>query len=192
MVCSTCAPLYGAINRRPEVLIRAVKKLQPHLLAEFSAHDAEQMATDRADTKADLEALASLRESLGIDHTYDLITTIADFSQGFDRYKKRSEELVVENTILADRVSVLERSQEWVEQHRQQIGEALGNPEVPLGDISAVVRSLFVMPPPGTLPGENFASLRVAAPNIDSHLLDLVIDYPGIPLERIALLREAV
>lgn len=163
--------------------------IQTAALLDSAQHNKFLNATFLARAKADLETLQTLREKLGdFGGSFDPITALAELTNAFYRHKNRAEALVAENTILADRVSELETAQAVHEQVLEQIGEVVHCEGCHPGELPSRVAAALVG---GPLLPQPTLSAPPACP-LDSHLLDLVLEFPGIPLERIALIREAV
>jgi len=135
-----------------------------------------------------ISQLEAIRQSSVVtDPSSDLVADVLNKIASRDRLLEMCERFAAEKNILADRVSELETAQAVHEQVLEQIGEVVHCEGCHPGELPSRVASALVGGP--LLPQPT--SVTHPCP-LDSHLLDLVLEFPGIPLDRIALIREAV
>lgn len=113
--------------------------------------------------------------------------------QAFDKLKTEHGRIKEEYTMTVDRLHELEQQHAAHLQVFAQLADLVeGSPEYP-AELPARFAALLSKAATDAIVGAGHASkLLPQSSAIDSHLLDLVLDFPGIPLERIAVIREAV
>jgi hypothetical protein len=171
------------------VLVRAINKLRPQLLGNGNAvKDCDQSPSEH-DPQRHAAFLVRLREITGqaSGPVEDLLDAVGELFQTVDRYRQTAERLTMENAALAEQLSDAAKKIELRcagcddEETVNAIIKLLGlNEDAFHDEVVDAVRELKT--------SRNGDLDRV----LDSYLLDLLIEYPHIGVERIAVIREAV
>ena len=176
-ICSTCANIYANVNQRIAAVVKAVVTMNK------AGEVVAALAPDQVVIKVENETFNQIAKAVGYsgDNGQELLDSVALLTQGFDRYRQQAERLAAENTALAEQLS---RARGVCEGLSCLTIDALIKmlklaPDAPMAEVLAAVEALLA------------AYGKNGKVNLDSYLLDLAIEYPGIPLERIAMIREA-
>ena len=117
-----------------------------------------------------------------------VLDAIAVMTTALDRFRTRCERYTEEKNVLANQVADLEQQNAVAVQVVAMIKEAIDCPDCLPEELPARIAARLAMN--GRLGLDSMPSRGVGS-SLDSHLLDLLIEYPVIPRERIAVIREA-